>query len=98
VFELNKLKLINPEQESQLKENFSRVFLHSSINNRKVIGNMNNYIKILDYHKYMFEDMQDYFYTETFNDIPLKQTDYFCAKDVIKEKINQLFKGNLKIT
>jgi len=98
LFELNKLKLITHEQEIQLKEHFSGVFLHSSINNRKVIGNMNSHIQILDFHKYEFEDMQDYFNTETLNKIPLKQIEYMYPYEAIQTKINQLFKGNLKIT
>jgi hypothetical protein len=98
LFELNKLKLITAEQETPLKENFSGVFLHSSINNRKVIGNMNSHIQVLDFYKYEFEDMQDYFNTETLNKIPLGKKIYFYPLEVMQTKINQLFKGNLRIT
>ncbi len=98
LFELNKLKLITAEQETQLKANFTGVFLHSSINNRKVIGNMNSHIQILNFYKYEFEDMQDYFKTETLNKIPLKQIGDRYPNEAMQTKIDQLFKGNLKIT
>ena len=95
--ELNKLSPINTEQETQLKTYFSGVFLHSSINNRKVIGSMSNLIQMLDYVNYEYENMQDYFNHETLNETPLKQIDYFYPKDAMKEKVNQLFKGELRI-
>lgn len=98
LFELNKLKLITPEQETLLKTHFNGVFLHSSINNRNIIGNMNSHIQLLDFIKYEFEDMQDYFKTETLNKIPLKQLNYLYPYEAMQTKINQLFKGHLKIT
>lgn len=89
--ELNKLNLITPEQEVALKNRFTKVFLHKSINNRKVIGNMNNLIQILDYYKYNFEDLQGYLNTETLNKIALKPLDYKYAYEALQPKLNQLF-------
>lgn len=89
--ELKKLKLITAKQETQLKANFTKVFLHKSINNRNVIGNMNNLIQILEFHKHGFKDMQVYFETETLNKIPLKPLDYKYAYEAIQPKLNQLF-------
>ncbi len=97
LFELNKLKLITDEQEIDLKSNFTSVFLHNSINNRKVIGNMSNLMQILDNHKYKYGDMQDYFNRETLNKIPLKQINFMYPYEAIQIKVNQLFKGHLKI-
>lgn len=97
LFELNKLNLITPEQETELKSNFYEVYLHTSINNRKVIGNINNLIQILNYYKYEHDDMQDYFNKETLNNIPLKQIGHLFPKEAMALKMNQLFKGNLKI-
>ena len=98
LFELNKLKLITTEQETQLKANFKGVFLHRSINNRIVIGNINSHIQILENVKYRFENMQDYFNTETLNRIPMGKINYFYPLELMQPKINQLFKGNLRIT
>lgn len=89
--ELNKLQLITTEQETQLKNRFTKVFLHQSINNRKVIGNISNLIQILDFHKHEFEDMQLYFETETLNKIPLKQLGFMFPFEAIQTKLNQLF-------
>lgn len=91
--ELNKLQLITPEQETTLKNRFTKLFLHKSINNRKVIGNINNLIQILEYSKDDYENLQDYLAQNTFlnNYLLQKEDHYFEAKDAIKDKINQFF-------
>ena len=91
--ELNKFNLITGTGEVALKDRFTKVFLHKSINNRKVIGTMNNLIQILECSKDNYENIQDYLAQDTFlNSYLLKKDDqYFEAKDVIKPKINQLF-------
>ncbi|CAA0163558.1 hypothetical protein TMP248_110095 [Tenacibaculum maritimum] len=93
ITELKKLELITPEQEEVVKSRFTEVFFHKSINNRKVIGNMNNLIQIIDYYKYNYDDFQDFLSQDTFLNTYLlkKEDDYFEAKDAIKDKINQLF-------
>ena len=97
--ELNKLNLINTEQETQLKNIFSEVFLHKSINNRKVIGNINNLIKIMKYYKYNYDSFQDFLSRDTFLNTYLlkKENSYFEAKDAMKNKINLLFKETANV-
>ncbi|MCV6629672.1 MAG: hypothetical protein OIF50_07420 [Flavobacteriaceae bacterium] len=91
--ELNKLSLINAEQEAHIKSRFSEVFLHKSINNRKVIGQMNNLIQIMEYYKYNYENIQEFLSQDTYFNTCLlkKENNYFEAKDAIKEKLSQLF-------
>ncbi|CAA0240081.1 DUF6933 domain-containing protein [Tenacibaculum maritimum] len=91
--ELYKFQLITTTQETALKNRFTKVFLHKSINNRKVIGNMNNLIQIIDYYKYNYDDFQVFLSQDTFlNSYLLKKEEhYFEAKDAMKDKISQLF-------
>ncbi len=91
--ELNKLHLITAAQQEALKNRFSKVFLHKSINNRKIIGTINNFIQIVEYCKGNYENFQDYLTQDTFlNTYILKRHNhYFKAKDAVKDKINQFF-------
>ncbi len=97
--ELKKLSLINTEQEAQIKSRFLEVFLHKSINNRKVIGNMNNLIQIIDFYKYDYDNFQEFLSKDTFLNTYLlkKENHYFEAKDAMKDKINQLFKATTNV-
>jgi hypothetical protein len=91
--ELNKLHLMTAAQQEALKNRFSKVFLHKSINNRKVIGTINNLIQIIEYYKGNYENFQNYLTQDTFLNTYLLKRDnhYFKAKDAVKDKINQFF-------
>ncbi|WP_438710743.1 DUF6933 domain-containing protein [Aquimarina muelleri] len=96
ITELQKLELITPEQEELVKSKFTEVFLHSSINNRKIIGNMNNLIQITEYYKYNYDNFQDFLSHDTsLNTYLLRKDEYFYAKDAMKDKVEQLFKENV---
>lgn len=93
--ELKKCGLINDSDAVKLQSEISELFLHTSINNRKIIGNMNNLIMIVKDMKYFIEDnatTEEYYNTNTINEIPLVQLDFHNPKEAMREKVKLLFK------
>lgn len=92
--ELKKCGLINEKQVFVLYAKISDLFLHTSINNRKVIGNMNNLIQIVKGIVYFIDEeitTEEYYKTNTINDYPIVPLKYGTPIEAMKVRIHLLF-------